>query len=399
MHGHDNVNTTKYGFATRAIHAGQHPDPHTGAVMVPISLSTTFAQVSPGVAYPAGYEYSRSGNPTRQAFEDCIASLENAKYGLAFSSGLAATTTILHTLKPGDHVVSVDDVYGGTQRYFRRIASEYGITFTFVDFNDAKTFEASIQANTKMIWLETPTNPTLKISDISIVAEIAHRHNAVVVVDNTFMSPYFQNPLDLGADIVVHSVTKYLNGHSDVVMGALATNDDALYEKLKFFQNAIGTVPSPFDSFLAVRGLKTLPLRMQQHEKNATAVAKFLEAHPKVDKVLYPGLPSHPQHEIAKKQMRGFGGMITFFIKGGLPQAKTFLENLKVFALAESLGGVESLAEHPAIMTHASVPAEERKKLGINDTLIRLSVGCETTEDIVTDIANALDKVELDIVN
>lgn len=381
------------GFGTDAIHAGQEHDPVTGAVIIPISLSSTFAQKSPGVRYPANYEYSRSSNPTRKAFEDCIASLENGKHGLAFSSGLGATTTILNMLQSGDHIICVDDVYGGTQRYFRNVANKFGIETSFANFNNEEEFEAAFRENTKLVWLETPSNPTLTIFDIVRTAEITHKHGAVLVVDNTFASPYFQRPLDLGADIVVHSVTKFLNGHSDVVMGAVVTNSDDLYEKIKYLQNSMGAVPSPFDSFLALRGLKTLHVRMQRHEENAKVIAAFLNEHPKIKKVTYPGLESHPQHELAKKQMTGFGGMITFYIDGGIDQARQFLENLKVIALAESLGGVESLIESPVIMTHASVPPEQRAKLGIDDSMIRLSVGIEDVEDLLDDLKKALDKV------
>jgi cystathionine gamma-lyase len=334
------------GIGTKAIHAGQHPDPVTGAVTVPISLASTFVQKSPGVH--SGYEYSRSGNPTRKAFEECVAQLEHGKYGLAFASGSATTATVLSLLKSGDHVVTVDDVYGGTNRYFRRVANEVStMQFTFTDLTKDGELEKAIKPNTKMLWLETPTNPTLKICDIAKLSKIAHKHKLIVVVDNTFASPYFQSPLLLGADISVHSVTKYINGHSDVVMGVLALNNDALYERLKFLQNAIGAVPAPFDCYMALRGLKTLHVRMQRHAENAMKVAQFLEKSPKVQRVIYPGLPSHPQHEIAKKQMRGYGGMITFFLKGGIDQSRVFLEKLKLFALAESLGAVESLAEHP----------------------------------------------------
>lgn len=384
------------GFGTRAIHVGQEPDPHSGAVITPISLSTTFAQRSPGVKFPGEFEYSRSGNPTRKALEECLASLEHGKFGLTFASGLGATNTLLALLSHGDHVVCVDDVYGGTQRLFRRIAAPAsGLEFDFVDFNKEGALEAAIRPDgkTKLIWLETPTNPTLKLLDIRKTAEIAHRHKCIFVVDNTFMSPYFQNPLDLGADIVLHSCTKFINGHSDVVMGALLLNDAELYQRLKFLQNGMGAVPSPFDCFLVLRGLKTLHLRMSAHQQNAFKLALFLESHSKVERVIYPGLPSHPQHELAKKQMKGFGGMITIFLRGGIIQSRAFLENLKYFALAESLGGVESLAEHPAIMTHASVPAEERQKLGISDTLVRLSVGVEDVDDLLRDLRCALDAV------
>lgn len=309
---------------------------------------------------------------------------------MAFASGSATTVTVINMLKAGDHVISVDDVYGGTNRYFDKVARpSNNLDFTMVDFTKPGALEAAIKPNTKMVWLETPTNPTLKIVDIESIAAIAHKHNLIVVVDNTFASPFLQSPLDLGADIVVHSVTKYIGGHSDVVMGVLATNSLELYTKLKFLQNSIGAIPAPFDCYMALRGLKTLHLRMREHSKNALAVATFLEAHPQVESVIYPGLASHPQHELAKRQMRGFGGMITFFIKGGLAESRVFLENLSLFALAESLGAVESLAEHPAIMTHASVPIEQRKALGISDSLIRLSVGCEDLEDILADLKKA----------
>jgi len=380
------------GFGTRAIHAGQQPDPITGAVCVPISLATTFVQKSPGVH--TGYEYSRTGNPTRAAFEANIASIENGKYGLAFASGSATTVTIINTLKHGDHVITIDDVYGGTNRYFNKVANVVShIEFSFIDFHKPGAFESAIKPNTKLVWLETPTNPTLKIVDIEAIARTAHQHNLIVVVDNTFASPYIQNPLDLGADIVVHSVTKYLGGHSDVVMGVLVTNNDELYTKLKFLQNSIGAIPAPFDCYMALRGVKTLHLRMREHSVNAQAVAEYLESHPAVEKVIYPGLKSHPQHDIAKKQMRAFGGMITFFLRGGLHESRVFLEHLKLFALAESLGAVESLAEHPAIMTHAAVPAEQRAILGISDNLIRLSIGVEDLKDIVGDLKAALQAV------
>lgn len=383
------------GFGTASIHCGMEFDPHTGAVMTPISLSTTFAQKSPGVKYPAEYEYSRSGNPTRDAMEENLAGLENADAAISFASGLAATAGIIHCLEPNSHVIVTDDVYGGTQRFFRRIATQYGHTFSFVDFTKEGALEEAFQENTRLVWAESPTNPTLKICDIAAVSEIAHRHGALCCVDNTFMTPYYQQPLVLGADIVMHSATKYLNGHSDVVMGIVATSNPDMIEKLRFNQNAVGAVPSPFDCYMMMRGLKTLHLRMRAHGANAGVIAKLLESHDKVDRVVYPGLESHPQHEIAKKQCHGFGGMVTFFIKGGLDGAKAFLENLKVFTLAESLGGVESLAEHPVIMTHASVPAEHRAVLGIDDSLIRLSVGTEDIEDLVQDISNALDAVQL----
>jgi len=383
-------NTSKpYGFGTQAIHAGQAPDPVTGSVMVPIYQTSTYAQESPGKH--KGYEYSRTDNPTRTAYQQCVAALENGKYALAFSSGLATVDTLMHTLKSGDHVIAADDVYGGTFRLFDKVITRFGIEFTFMDLSDPAKVEAAIRPNTKMLWIETPTNPTLKIFDIAALATLARAKNVLSVVDNTFMSPYFQRPLDLGADLVVHSVTKYMNGHSDVVGGVLVTNHDALYTELKFLQNSIGAIPGPQDCFLVMRGLKTLHVRMKQHAENAMTVARFLEAHPKVEKVIYPGLPSHPQYDLAKKQMTGFGGMISFYVKGDLASARKVLEKVRIFALAESLGGVESLVEHPAIMTHASVPAENRKALGIHDTLIRISVGIEEADDLVEDLRQALE--------
>lgn len=342
-------------------------------------------------SFKNGWEYSRTGNPTRGAFERALAACENGKYAVAYSSGMAATTAVIHLLKSGDHVLCIDDVYGGTQRYFRQtVKPTYAIDFDFTDFGDLDVVKAKIQPNTKMLWIETPTNPTLKVSDIAAIAALAKEKSLLLVVDNTFMSPYFQNPLDLGADIVMHSITKYINGHSDVVMGVVMTNIEDIHTKLRFIQNGIGAVPSPFDCYLGLRGLKTLHVRMAKHESNALALAEFLESHPNVEKVLYPGLESHPQHEIAKKQCHGFGGMITFYVKGDLAKAKKVLESFKVFTLAESLGAVESLVESPAIMTHASVPAEHRKELGISDTLIRLSVGIEGLPDLIHDIDQAL---------
>lgn len=378
------------GFATRAIHAGQEPDPTTGAIMTPIYMTSTYVQESPGVH--KGWEYTRTHNPTRKAYENCIASLESGKHGFAFASGCAATTTVLHMLKAGDHVVAMDDMYGGTFRLFDKILKHAGIEFDFVDLTDAANFEKSVKPSTKLVWLETPTNPTLKLVDIKKISEMAKKRGVVVAVDNTFMSPYFQRPLELGADIVVHSATKYIGGHSDVVGGIVVTSRDDLAERLAFLSNGIGATQSPFDSFMCLRSLKTLPLRMKAHQANAMEIAKFLESHPKVEKVLYPGLKSHPQHPLAQEQMHGFGGMITFYIKGGLNSARSFLENVKVFSLAESLGGVESLIEHPAIMTHASVPPENRKALGIDDSLIRLSVGVEDLEDLINDLKSAFDK-------
>jgi cystathionine gamma-lyase len=377
-----------YGIGTLAIHAGQCPEPTTGAVMTPIFQTSTYAQESPGKT--KGYEYSRSDNPTRTAYQECVAALEGAKHALAFASGLATTDAILHLLKSGDHVVCSDDVYGGTFRILDKVFKKMGLEFTFVDLSDVKKVEACFKPNTRLLWIESPTNPMLKICDIAALAEMAKRRGATSVVDNTFLSSYFQQPLKLGADIVVHSVTKYMNGHSDVVGGVLATNRADLYTELKFLQNAIGAIPAPMDCFLVMRGLKTLHLRMQRHAENAIKVARFLEKHPKVERVIYPGLESHPQYALAKKQQSGFGGMITFFIKGGLPEARRFLERVELFTLAESLGGVESLIEHPAIMTHASIPAETRKSIGIHDNLIRMSVGVEDAEDLLKDLEQAL---------
>jgi cystathionine gamma-lyase len=379
------------GFETRAIHAGQEPDPTTGAIMTPIYMTSTYAQQSPGVH--KGYEYSRTHNPTRKSYEACIASLEGGTHGFAFASGLSATLTVLHMLKSGDHVIAGDDMYGGTFRLFDKVLRHDGYEFTFVDLTHPENLESAIKPNTKLLWLETPTNPMLKLCDIEKLARIAKAHGIWVAVDNTFMSPYYQRPLELGADVVVHSSTKYINGHSDVVGGVAVVKDKTLAEKLAFLSNAMGPIASPFDAFLAMRSLKTLPVRMRAHSENAMAVARDLEKHPKVERTIYPGLASHPQHELAKRQMRGFGGMVSFVIKGGLPQARTFLENVRIFSLAESLGGVESLVNHPAIMTHASVPVEIRQALGISDTLIRLSVGIETQADLLADLEQALAKV------
>lgn len=378
----------KTGFQTRSIHVGQAPDPSTGAIMVPITLATTYVQSSPGVF--KGYDYSRADNPTRFAYEQCVASLEGADFGYAFASGCAAMTTVLHLLKKGDHVVSSDDVYGGTQRLFNQVIAHNGIDFTYADLRDVRNFEAALRPETKMLWIETPTNPLLRLADISALAGIARKRGIMVVVDNTFMSPYFQKPLDLGADLSLHSSTKYLNGHSDVIGGVVMSRRKDLAERLKFLQKSIGAVPSPFDCYLVMRSLKTLALRMREHEKNALAIARFLESHPKVESVIYPGLESHPQHALAKAQMSGFGGMISFRVKGDLEQARKLLERVQIFALAESLGGVESLIEHPAIMTHASVPAGVREKLGISDTLIRISVGVEDLDDLRRDLDQAL---------
>ena len=377
------------GFSTRAIHAGQQPDPTTGAIMTPVYLTSTYVQASPGVH--KGYEYSRTHNPTRKAFEACMADLESGKFGFAFASGCAATTTVLHLLQAGDHVIAADDMYGGTFRLFDKVLQHHGLQFSYLDLTKTSNLENAIQANTKMIWLESPTNPTLKLSDIQQICQIAKKKNILVVVDNTFMSPYFQRPLELGADIVVHSATKYIGGHSDVVGGVAVTSDPALAEKLAFLSNSMGAIMAPFDAFMCLRSLKTLPLRMKAHEENAMKVAQFLETQKLAEKVLYPGLPSHPQHALAKKQMHGFGGMITFTLRGGLTAARKFLESVRVFSLAESLGGVESLIEHPGIMTHASVPEENRRALGIDDGLIRLSVGVEDIDDLIEDLSQAFE--------
>ena len=379
-----------FGFETRAIHAGQEPDPTTGAIMTPVYLTSTYVQSSPGVH--RGYEYSRTHNPTRKAYENCMANLEGGKFGFAFASGCAASTTILHMLKAGDHVIAGDDMYGGTFRLMDKVIRHNGIEFSFVDLTDPENFARAVKPNTRMLWLETPTNPTLKLVNIRKLSAMASAKGILSVVDNTFMSPYFQRPLEHGATIVVHSATKYINGHSDVVGGVLVTSDQAVAEKTQFLSNSMGGIASPFDSFLCMRSLKTLGVRMRAHEAGAREVAKFLEKHPKVARVIYPGLESHPQHALAREQMSGFGGMITFYVKGGLSAARATLENVKVFALAESLGGVESLIEHPAIMTHASVPAETRKALGIDDGLIRLSVGIENIEDLLRDLDHALSK-------
>jgi len=381
------------GFATKAIHAGQSPVPVTGAVVTPISLATTFVQTSPGDH--TGFEYGRTGNPTRLAWEKCVASLEDAKYGLAFSSGSACTATITNLLQAGDHVICCDVVYMGVHGYFKQVATaSQGVEVSMVDLNEPGELEKAIRPNTRMLWLESPTNPTLKICDIEKLSAIAHKHNILVVVDNTFMSPYFQSPLSLGADLVIHSVTKYLNGHSDVVMGAVITNDEELYSRLKFLQNSIGAVPSPFDCYLALRGVKTLAVRMELHAANAMAVAQFLESHDMVEKVVYPGLASHPQHGLAKKQMRGFGGMVIVYVKGGQKEAQTFLDSLRLFSVAASLGAVESLAEHPPTTTHTDLTPAQRASIGVNDNMCRLSIGIEDAKDLISDLANALDAVK-----
>ncbi len=383
-------------FATKAIHIGEEPnfkEGGTGDVVIPIHLSTTFARKE--LEHPtAGYEYSRTGNPTRTALETRLSALENAKFGLAFASGMAAETTlVLSLLKSGDHIVAFEDLYGGTRRLFSSLLEKFQIQTTYVDARDPQKVEDALAEQTKIIWLETPTNPLLQLCDIQAISSIAGDHDVLTIVDNTFMSPYCQNPLDLGADIVVHSTTKYIGGHSDVVGGAIMGLDPRLSETLKFYQNAIGAIPSPFDSYLLLRGIKTLHLRMERHSENAKRVALYLQDHSKVKRVTYPGLSNFPQYELARKQMVHAGGMVSVELKGGLAEAKAFLSALKVFRLAESLGGVESLIEHPASMTHASVPQEERKKLGINDSFIRISVGIEDSEDLISDLEEALKHV------
>jgi len=375
---------------TRAIHAGQSPDPSTGAVMTPIYATSTYVQKSPGVHQ--GYEYSRSHNPTRFAYERCVASLESGTNGYAFASGLAATATVLDSLDAGSHVVCMDDVYGGTYRLFENVRRRSAnLDFTFVDLNDMAALEAAVKPNTKLIWCETPTNPLLKIVDIARLAQFARKRGIRLAVDNTFSSPILQRPLELGAHLVMHSATKYLNGHSDIVGGMLVVGDDKeLAEQMTYLQNAVGGVQGPFDSFLALRGLKTLHLRMKAHCENAGELAAWLEKHPAIEKVLYPGLSSHPQHALAQTQMDGFGGMISIFLKGGLESARRFMERTELFACAESLGGVESLVNHPAIMTHASIPADRRAALGVTDNLVRLSVGVEDVEDLRAELQSAL---------
>lgn len=375
-------------FATRAIHAGQEPEPATGAITTPIYQTSTFAQSAPGVH--KGYDYSRTDNPTRTALQEALASLESAEYGLAFSSGMGATTTILLLLKQGDHVISSRDVYGGTYRIFRRVFENFGLRFSFVETSEVRQIERAVTRRTRLLWVESPTNPLLRITDIKAAAEVARRHGALCVVDNTFASPFFQQPLRLGADLVVHSTTKYIGGHADVVGGAVCLNDRAIYERLKFLQNAAGATPSPFDCFLTLRGIKTLALRMREQERNAMQIAAFLRDHPRVRRVYYPGLAEHPGHQVAVAQMSGFSGMVSFEVKGGLAEARRALKRLKIFKIAESLGGVESLVELPAIMTHASIPKEERKKAGLDDGLIRLSVGIEDVEDLLADLKRGL---------
>lgn len=377
-------------FNTKTIHGGQHNvDPAYGSVMPPIYQTSTYSQTTPGGH--KGFEYSRSGNPTRAALERALASIENGKHGLAFGSGLAAIDAVIKLLNPGDEVISTNDLYGGSYRLFRKVFEKFGIKFHFIGMQDASKIEDYINQNTKLLWVETPTNPMMTIIDVEACSAIAKKHNLLLAVDNTFATPYLQQPLDMGADIVMHSATKYLGGHSDVVMGALIVNDDALAEQLYFIQNASGAVCGPQDSFLVLRGIKTLHIRMQRHCENGAVVANFLANHPKVENVYWPGFPTHPNHEIAKKQMKDFGGMISFTIKGNrLENAVDVVEKLKIFTLAESLGGVESLAGHPASMTHASIPKEEREKTGVVDSLIRLSVGIEDADDLIEDLNQAL---------
>ena len=376
-------------FGTKAIHAGVEPDPATGAIMTPIYQTSTYVQTAPGEH--KGYEYSRTHNPTRTALQNALAALENGKHGLCFSSGMASIDAMVKLLQPGDEVVSTNDLYGGTYRLFTKIFEGFGVKFHFVDMGDLKNVEAAINPKTKLIWAETPTNPMVRIIDIAGLSAIAKKQGCLLGVDNTFASPYLQNPLDLGADLVMHSVTKYLGGHSDVVMGALVVKDDALHERLAFLQNSCGATPGPMDCFLVLRGLKTLHLRMQRHCENGKVVAEWLVKHPKVDKVYWPGFDTHPNHAVAAKQMRGFGGMMSFTLKGdNMADATKFLSTTKLFTLAESLGGVESLLGHPPSMTHASIPREERLKNGMADTLIRLSVGLEDAEDLLADLEQAL---------
>ncbi|WP_266369273.1 cystathionine gamma-synthase [Tellurirhabdus rosea] len=376
-------------FGTKAIHAGQHPDPTTGAIMTPIYQTSTYVQESPGKH--KGYEYARTQNPTRDALQANLAALENGKHGICYASGLGATDAILKLFKPGDEIIASSDLYGGTYRIMVRVFQEFGLKFKFVGLDNPANLEAALSPDTKMVWIETPTNPLLRLVDMAAISAITKARGLMLVVDNTFASPYLQNPLDQGADIVMHSVTKYLGGHSDTVMGAIILNDDALADRLRFIQNACGAVPGPQDCFLVLRGTKTLHVRMQRHCENALKIARYLSEHPKVGQVNYPGLESHPQHELAKRQMRDFGGMVSFELKGdSLPEAVRVMESFKVFSLGESLGGVESLCTHPASMTHASIPKEEREKNGLKDTLIRLSVGIEDAEDLIEDLRQAI---------
>ncbi len=386
-------NKERFGFETRAIHAGQQPDPVTGAVVTPVYLTSTYAHASPGVHQ--GYEYSRSHNPTRRAYEACVANLEGGRFGFAFASGCIGAATVVHLLEPGDHVVCCDDMYGGTYRLFEQVFRRQGIDFTYLDLTQPESLSAALRSNTRMVWIESPTNPLMKLVDIAAIAEISRAHGARLMVDNTFLSPYFQRPLELGADLVLHSTTKYINGHSDLVGGLVVTDDEALAERLAFLSNTLGGIQSTFDAYLCLRSLKTLAVRMEAHQRNAMALADLLEAHPAVEWVAYPGLPSHPQHDLACRQTSGHGGMIAFSVRGGLPAATALLESVNLYTLAESLGGVESLIEHPALMTHASLPADHRAALGIGDGLIRLSVGIETLSDLRDDLQQALARAEV----
>ncbi len=379
---------TAQGFGTRAIHGGQAPDPSTGAIMPPVYMTSTYVQSSPGVNQ--GFDYSRTINPTRVALERNLASLESARHGLAFSSGMGAADCVLHLLSAGDHVVACNDLYGGTYRLMRRVFERQGIEFSFVDTSDEAAFRAALRPATKLVWIETPSNPLLRVSDIAACCGIAREGGATSVVDNTFATPYLQQPLALGADIVLHSTTKYMGGHSDVVGGALLTSDDELHERLRFLQNSVGAVPGPMDCFLVLRGTKTLHLRMERHARNAQRIATWLEGHEAITRVLYPGLPSHPQHELAMRQMRNGGGMVSFEVRGDLDNVRQVAERVHLFALAESLGGVESLLDHPVIMTHASIPKPEREAAGLSDGLLRLSVGVEDVEDLIADLDRAL---------
>jgi len=376
-------------FETLAIHAGKRPDTVFGAISVPIYQTSTFAFEDVGKT--RGYDYSRTANPTRKVLEDTIARLEGGKAGFAFATGMAAETTVMHLLKAGDHVISGDDVYGGTYRLFQNVMCDFGLEFTFLRMNSRQGIEEALKPNTRMLWLETPSNPLLNITDIEMAVDIAKRHNLITAIDNTFATPCFLRPIEYGIDLVVHSTTKYLNGHCDVVGGAVVTTTDELTERVQFLLNAMGTCASPFDCWLVLRGIETLPLRMKQHEENAIAVANYLKGHPAVRRVFYPGLDSHPGHEIARRQMRGFGGVVSFELKGGTEAVTSFLRRLKIFSLAESLGGVASLAEHPATMTHASMPKHHREKVGITDELIRLSVGLENVDDLIEDLGQALE--------
>ena len=377
---------------TRFIHSGQQPDPHSGAVTIPVTLSTTFIHQSPGVFV---YKYGRIGNPNREAFENCIASAENGKYGISFSSGMAAIQSVISLLSPGDHIIITENCYGGVRDLANDYISRHGILHTFIDTCNLSLVQQSFKSNTKMIWIESPTNPTLRIADIEEISRIAHSNNCLSVIDNTFATPYCQSPFAFGVDIIVHSATKYIGGHSDLQMGVVVTSLEEVHTHLRFVQETLGSVPSPFDCYNALKGMKTLHLRMKAHSKNALKVARFLESHPKIEKVVYPGLESHPQHEIAKKQMRYFSGMVTFYMRGGLPQVKTFLDNIHVVLLAESLGAVESLVKYSVQMDYALVPAELRAELGISEGMIRFSVGIENIEDIIGDLEQALEKVIL----